>query len=66
MQLIFPFELKLLGIKKIYCPMNFVPIISKLLNIKIILCLHTNLPWVYFNFMPGSRFKNFIITKAVV
>jgi glycosyltransferase involved in cell wall biosynthesis len=63
MQLIFPFELKLLGIKKIYCPMNFVPIISKLLNIKIILCLHTNLPWVYFNFMPGSRFKNFIIKK---
>jgi glycosyltransferase involved in cell wall biosynthesis len=63
MQLIFPFELKLFGVKKIYSPMNFAPIISKLLNIKIILGLHTNLPWVYFNLMPGSRFKNFIVKK---
>jgi glycosyltransferase involved in cell wall biosynthesis len=63
MQFILPFELKLLGVKKIYSPMNFVPIISKLLNIKIILCLHTNLPWIYFDFLPGSRIKNFIVKK---
>ena len=63
MQLILPFELKLLGVKKIYSPMNFAPIITKILNIKIILCLHTNLPWIYFDFLPGSRFKNFIAKK---
>ena len=34
MQLILPFELKLLGVKKIYSPMNFAPIITKILNIK--------------------------------
>jgi glycosyltransferase involved in cell wall biosynthesis len=65
MQLIFPFELKFLGVKKIYSPMNFAPIIAKILNIKIILCLHTNLPWVYFNLMPGSSFKNFISKKLI-
>ena len=54
MQLIFPFELKLLGVKKIYSPMNFTPIISKLLNIKSVLCLHSNLPWIYFHLLPGS------------
>jgi len=65
MQLILPFELKLLGVNKIYSPMNFAPIISKILNIKIILCLHTNLPWIYFDFLPGSRFKNFILKKIM-
>lgn len=65
MQLILPFELKLLGVKKIYSPMNFAPIITKILNIKIILCLHTNLPWIYFDFIPGSRFKNFITKKFI-
>jgi len=65
MQLIFPFELKLLGVKKIYSPMNFTPIISKLLNIKSVLCLHSNLPWIYFHLLPGSWFKNFISKKLM-
>ena len=65
MQLIFPIELKLLGVKKVYCPMNFAPIICKFLNIKIILCLHSNLPWIYFNFLPGNWFKNFIRKKLM-
>ena len=34
MQFIFPFELKLLGVKKVYSPLNFSPIIAKFLNIK--------------------------------
>ena len=62
MQLIFPIELKLLGIKKIYSPMGISPLIGKLLNIKIVLCLQSNLPWVNFNFLPGNKLKN-IITK---
>lgn len=65
MQFIFPFELKLLGIKKLYSPMNFIPIISKFLKIKTILCLHSNLPWIYFNFMPGNFIRKFITQKLM-
>lgn len=65
MQFILPFELKLLGIKKLYSPMNFSPIIAKFLNIKIILCLHSNLPWIYYNLMPGNKIRNFITKKLM-
>ena len=65
MQLIFPFELKLLGVKKLYSPMNFTPFLSKFFNIKIVLCLHTNLPWVYFHLMPGNFLKKFITKKLM-
>jgi glycosyltransferase involved in cell wall biosynthesis len=65
MQFVLPFELKLLGIKKFYSPMNFSPILAKLLNIKIVLCLHSNLPWIYFNMMPGSKIRNFITKKLM-
>ena len=65
MQLILPFELKFLGIKKLYSPMNFSPILNKFLNIKSILCLHSNLPWVYFNLMPGNLLRNFITKKLM-
>ena len=65
MQFILPFELKLLGVKKIYSPMNFSPILAKFLNIKIVLCLHSNLPWVYFNLMPGNRLRNFFTKKLM-
>ena len=65
MQFILPFELKLQGVKKIYSPMNFSPILAKFLNIKIVLCLHSNLPWVYFNLMPGNRLRNFFTKKLM-
>lgn len=65
MQLILPFELKFLGITKLYSPMNFSPILNKFLNIKSILCLHSNLPWVYFNLMPGNLLRNFITKKLM-
>lgn len=65
MQFIFPFQLKLMGVKKLYSPMNFSPIFAKLLNIKVILCLHSNLPWVYFHLMPGNILRNFITKKMM-
>ena len=61
MQIIFPFELKFLGINKVYSSMNYCPFICKLFKIEIFLNIHSNLPWVYFNKMPGSKIKNFII-----
>ena len=61
MQIIFPFELKILKINKIYSPMNYCPFLCKVLNIKIILNIHSNLPWVFYNKMPGSKIKNYLI-----
>ena len=65
MQFIFLFQLKLMGVKKLYSPMNFSPLITKLLNIKVILCLHSNLPWVYFDLMPGNLVRNFVTKKMM-
>ena len=65
MQFIFPFQLKLMGVKKLYSPMNFSPLIAKLLNIKVILCLHSNLPWIHFDLMPGNLVRNFITKKLM-
>ena len=65
MQLVLPLELKLLGVEKLYSPMNFSPILVKFLNIKTVLCLHSNLPWVYFNLMPGSTIRNFLTKKLM-
>jgi glycosyltransferase involved in cell wall biosynthesis len=45
--------------------MNFSPILAKFLNIKVVLCLHSNLPWVYFNLMPGNIIRNFITKKLM-
>ena len=63
MQFIFPFELKMLGVKKVYSPLNFSPIIARYLNIKTILCVHSNLSWVYFSLMPNNILRNFILKK---
>ncbi len=65
MQFIFPFELKIAGIKKLYSPMNLSPLILKFFKIKIVLALHSNLPWVYFNLMPGNIFRNFFTKKLM-
>ena len=65
MQFVFPFQLKLMGVKKLYSPMNFSPLIAKFLNIKVILCLHSNLPWVYFDLMPGNLVRNFVTKKMM-
>jgi glycosyltransferase involved in cell wall biosynthesis len=65
MQLILPFELRFLDIKTVYSPMNFSPVLAKLLNIKVALCLHSNLPWIYFKLMPGSIIRNYITKKLM-
>lgn len=59
MQFFLPFELKKLKISKFYSPMNMGPIFLKFFKIKSILALHSNLPWVYFDKMPGNYFRNF-------
>ena len=63
MQIILPFELKFLGVKTLYSPMNFSPLLLKIFKIKSILALHSNLPWVYFDLMPGNFLRNLLIKK---
>ena len=65
MQFFLPFDLKIKGVRKLYSPMNFCPIFSKFFNIKIVLALHSNLPWIFFNLMPGNFLRN-IITKKMM
>ena len=65
MQFVLPFELRKLKIKKLYAPMNMAPVFLKLFNIKLILGLHSNLPWVYFSKMPGNFLRN-IFTKLLM
>ena len=65
MQIIFPFELKLRKIDKLFSPMNICPIMIKLFNIKIYLALHSNLPWKYFHFMPGNLIKRYLTKKLM-
>jgi glycosyltransferase involved in cell wall biosynthesis len=63
MYLILPLELKFLNIKKIYSPMNFTSLFFKFLNIKTVLCVHSNLPWINYKLMPGNIIRNFITKK---
>lgn len=64
-QIILPIELIKLRVKKIFSPGNICPIIARKLNIEIILGLHSNLPWKYFNLMPGNTFKKYLIKKMM-
>jgi len=64
-QFILPFELKYLGIKKLYSPLNFCPIFANFFKIKVVLCCHSNLPWVYFHLMPGNLIRNFFVKKLM-
>ena len=65
MQLFLPIELKLLKVDQLFSPMNMGPIFLKFFNIKLILALHSNLPWVFFSKMPGTLFRN-ILTKYLM
>jgi len=60
MQFILPFELKLRGVGQLYSPMNMSPLILRIFNIELTLALHSNLPWVYFDMMPGNYLRNFL------
>ena len=57
-QFILPFHLKILKIDCLFAPMNFGPIFLKIFKIKLVLALHSNLPWVLFEMMPGNIFRN--------
>ena len=65
MQFILPFHLKILKIDCLFAPMNFGPIFLKIFNIKLILALHSNLPWVLFAMMPGNILRN-VLTKIIM
>ena len=60
-QILLPINLKVEKIQTLYSPMNFCPILAKLVDVKIILAIHTNLPWTNFKLMPGSYFKKCLI-----
>lgn len=64
-QLILPVELKLNGIKKLYSPMNITSFLCKFFQIKIILTLHSNLPWKFFDLMPGNVIKKYFTKKIM-
>ena len=57
MQFFLPFELKRLKVKQLFSPMNIGPILIRFFGIRLILGLHSNLPWVYFSKMPGNFFR---------
>ena len=65
MQFLLPLDLKKKNIEKLYSPMNFMPLFIKFFKIETILCLHSNLPWVFFSKMPGNIFRK-ILTKYLM
>lgn len=65
MQIVFPFELLILRIQAVCSVMNYIPIILYFFKIKSILTIHSNLPWTYFNLMPGNLFKKIFIKKLM-
>ena len=62
-QFILPIEIKLKKVHTLVSPMNIAPLLLKYIKIKSILALHSNLPWRFFDLMPGNRFKNKITKK---
>ena len=65
MQFFLPFELKAKKVKVLFSSSNYSPFLLKLFNIKSVLFIHTVLPWLYFDLIPGNKFKNFIIKKIM-
>lgn len=60
-----PFELKNLGIKILFSPLNYSPFLLKFFNIKSILFVHTVMPWEYPHLLPGTLLKNKLIKKLM-
>ena len=65
MQFFYLFELKKLKVDQLFSPMNMCPLFLKIFKIKNTLALHSNLPWVYFKYMPGNFIRN-IFTKYLI
>lgn len=68
-QIIFPFLTFLYKSQIIFCPMNYCPLIFFLFKKKIILGIHSNLPWYYPELSPGHFIKKslikFLMTKSI-
>ena len=65
MQFVLPFELKYYGVKTFFSPMNYSPLLLKLIKIKSVLAVHSVLPWSYFNYLPGNLIKKLLIKKIM-
>ncbi len=65
MQIILPFHLLFLNVDTLFSPMNIAPIILRYIGIKSFLGLHTNLPWININLLPGSYLRNFLMKKLI-
>lgn len=59
MQFIFPFYLIFKRFEILFSPMNIMPIILKFFSIKKVLVVHSNLPWLFPNDVPGNIIKLF-------
>ena len=59
MQFIFPFYLIFKRFEIIFSPMNIMPILLKFFSIKKVLVVHSNLPWLFPNDVPGNVIKLF-------
>ena len=65
LQLILPIELKIRNVKVLFSSSNYSPFLLKILNIRSVLYIHSVLPWLYLDLMPGNKIKNFFIRKIM-
>ena len=65
MQFFLPVELKIKKVKVLFSSSNYSPFLLKILNIKSVLYIHTVLPWLHFDLMPGNKIKNYFIKKIM-
>jgi glycosyltransferase involved in cell wall biosynthesis len=57
MQIILPFQILSKKIEYFFSPMNIMPILLVFSNVKTTLVIHSNLPWLYPEDVPGGRMK---------
>ena len=65
MQFFLPFELKKKNVKVLFSSSNYSPFLLKFTKIESVLYVHTVLPWLFFDLMPGNKIKNFFIKKIM-
>ena len=57
MQTILPIYILRRKIDVLFSPMNIMPILLKFFNIRSVLVIHSNLPWLYPKDVPGNKLK---------
>jgi len=62
MQIILPFQILLKKVEYFFSPMNIMPILLFFSKVKTTLVIHSNLPWLYPEDVPGGRIK-FLLQK---